>query len=183
LTPRLAVAAVAALLVAVGAWLLRPDDPGPAARVNGVVIEREEVAAAIGHAAARAVAEGRAFPARGSDDYRVLERQALDLLVYHEELEQEARRLGVRVDTDEVDARLAAARRQQPAANDEGEVADEAFLRDGIRGSLLYARIYARVTSAKSGRAAKNAAMARWVAAMRARYADRVEYAGDFRGG
>jgi len=117
----------------------------PAARVAGVPIASERVEQTLQHARDEARREGRSFPKDATRAYAAMGRQALDLLVYHEELRQKAAQLGVVVSDGEIEARLGADEEQ---ADGEGAgEEDDAFVRESIRGALLYQRIFDRVTA------------------------------------
>jgi hypothetical protein len=124
----------------------RDDSPRIAAWVNGSPISALRVSDLVDHARAEAAREGNPVPERGSEDYKALEKQAVALLVYHEELEQAGASLGVRVTDKEL------TRRAQAGASGESESggdqsADFAFRKEGIRGAVLYRRIYAHITA------------------------------------
>jgi hypothetical protein len=131
------------------------------AHVAGTTITRADLADAVGHFKDEADAEGRPFPAAGTDAYHTVERQALALLVYRAELLRSADTLGVGVSESEVDSRLAGA----------GEESGEAgrFARDTVRAQLAYEHIYSKVTSAVPADR-KAAAMRRWLRRMKLRY-------------
>jgi hypothetical protein len=97
--------------------------------------------------------EGRVFPRKGTAAYKAFERQALDLLVYHEELRQAAAGLGIRVPDAEIE-RLLRGRSsgnreadQQPVEQDEEEDASGGpYAEETFRSELLYRRVYGQVT-------------------------------------
>jgi hypothetical protein len=171
----------------------------PAARVGGAAISAEQVDRIVEHARDEARREGKDFPAEGTQAFQVVRRQALDLLVYHEELAQRAHDLGVTP---------AASELEPPADGDseEGGSQDDAFSRESVRGAVLYRKIYNRVTRNVSVSATeirtyrsrypgvprgqarrnlldtkRNALMARWVAQMKRDYADKVRYGSDYK--
>jgi SurA-like protein len=120
----------------------RNDEPKTAAWVNGTPIPALHVRDLVEHARAEAKREGNPVPQRGSDDYKALEQSALALLVYDEELEQAGAALGVGVTDAELN-RKARTSQESEGGGDPG--ADLAFRKEGIRGALLYRRIYAHV--------------------------------------
>jgi hypothetical protein len=126
---------------------LTAGDPKPkvAATVAGTTISVDRVDALIRHAEREAQREGKHFPAKGSDEYKQLRRQALDLIVYHEELEQSAASLGITVTEQQLEAggRGLREREADGTASDPG---DETFWRESFRGQFLYRRIFQRVT-------------------------------------
>jgi SurA-like protein len=171
----------------------------PAALVGDAAISAEQVDRIVNHAREEARREGKDFPAEGTEAYQVVRRQALDLLVYHEELAQRAKALGVTP---------AASELTPPAGGEteEGGSQDDAFLRESVRGQVLYRKLYERVTRNVSVSAAevrayrsrypgvppaqarrnlldtkRNALMARWVAQMKRDYADKVRYGSDYK--
>jgi hypothetical protein len=181
----------------------------PVGRVDGVAIGREPMQRILEHAREEATNEGKAFPASSTTEYHALQNQALDVVVYREELTLSAGRLGVVVNDDAVEARMKATRREKEQQSDEGDEGgdNERFRADGTRSALLYAAVYDRlsqgVTISKADVAryralhptalgdaqaikhdlfvaATNARMARWVAAMRKSYTSKVEYEAGF---
>jgi hypothetical protein len=184
----LAVGLAIVLLVAGAAIVLklRGDDPW-AAKVDGKRISQRQVDRLAAYAADEARVEGRDVVKPGTPAYTQLERQGIDLLVYHEELRQSAAALGIHVTDADIQKRLG-----PPAAAGEGEEvsgllvggapARRAFVEESVRGELLYRKIYDSVTKDVAHDDTKrNAAMARWVARMKQRYAGKVEYAPRFR--
>lgn len=134
--------ALAGILVAV-AVLQRGGDSTMAARVGGTTISTREVDLIVRHARDEAQNEGKDFPAQGTAAHQALRRQALGLLVYHEELAQRAQALGLEVPQADVSA---------PVDVDVGirgfdpDRSDRVFIRQSVRGAALYRSIYARVT-------------------------------------
>jgi hypothetical protein len=114
-----------------------------AARVAGAAISTQEVDLLVRHARDEAKREGKEFPQEGTQPYDDLRRQALALLVYHEELAQRARAL--RIDVPAADL---APPKEAPIATthdlEAGE--DRLFIRQSLRGAALYGLIYDRVT-------------------------------------
>jgi len=116
-----------------------------AATVNGTTISMQRVDALLKHAQREAAREGKDFPAMGSGEYKFLQRQALDLIVYHEELDQSASALGITVTEQQLEAggrRL----RESDAGGVSRDPGDETFWRESFRGQFLYGRIFQRVT-------------------------------------
>jgi hypothetical protein len=197
-------AAISALAAATGC----DGNDETIATVGGAKITRERMQGILEHAKEEAAREGHGFPKRGTAEHRNLERQAVALLVYHEELEQRAAALGVRVSDEEVERRAKLASENE---DDEGEGAD--FAEESARASLLYRGVYDRlgkkvhVSGAQIVRfyrshrgrygartlpdvrdeirktlldEGRNAAMARWIAAMRRELDPKVTYAEGF---
>jgi hypothetical protein len=151
-----------AALLALAAGLTACGGAGSAvAHVAGTTIPRADLAVAVGHFKDEAAAEGRPFPASGTDAYHTVERQALGLLVYRTELLHSADTLGVGVSESEVDSRLG-------SSGEEGGEAGR-FGRDTVRAQLAYEHIYTKVTAAVPADR-KAAAMRRWLQRMRLRY-------------
>jgi hypothetical protein len=170
-----------------------------AALVDGTAIPTERVDRILNHAREEAAREGKDFPEEGTDRWRQFRRQALDLLVYHEELEQRAKALGITLSENDL--------KPVPSAGTEEEGSqDQAFVRESLRGAILYRRLYERVTKGVSVSAAeigayrsghpemtrpqirrnlldtkRNALMARWIAQLKRDYASKVEYEAEFR--
>ena len=117
-----------------------------AATVAGTKISTHRVERVLEHAREEFEREGKRFPAEGTAEYRQLANQALALLVYREELEQSARRLGIAVDDEEVAQRLRTRESQQGEEEEREGAEDEELRADAIRSSLLYRRIYERIT-------------------------------------
>jgi hypothetical protein len=138
------VVGIAAVFAVIGLQS-RDESPRVAAWVNGAPISALRVSDLVDHARAEAAREGNPVPERGSEDYKALEKQAVALLVYHEELEQAGTPLGVHV-TDAELTRRAKARSSAESDSGSDQGADFAFRKEGIRGALLYRRIYARIT-------------------------------------
>jgi len=123
----------------------RDDRPRIAAWVNGRPISELRVSDLVDHARAEAAREGNPVPERGSDDYKALQKQAVALLVYHDELEQAGAALGVRVTDAELTRKAKAGTSGESEAGGD-QSADFAFRKEGIREALLYRRIYAQIT-------------------------------------
>ena len=116
-----------------------------AATVDGTTISMQRVEALLTHAQREAAREGKHFPPKGSDPYKTLQRQALDLIVYHEELEQSAASLGITVTEQQIEAGGRGLREKQ-AGGTPSDPGEETFWRESFRGQFLYRRIFQRVT-------------------------------------
>jgi hypothetical protein len=137
----LVIALVVVVAFTAAAFYTRDAKPKLAAKVGRTTISTKQVDAIVGHARAEAKREGKPFPPRDSALYKALRRQALELLVYHEELDQSARSLGVTIS--EKDLEAATRGLGEGEAGSSG--ADEAFRRESLRAELLYRRIYERI--------------------------------------
>ncbi len=116
-----------------------------AATVGGTKISVQRVDALIKHAETEAKREGKNFPPKGSAEYKLLRRQALDLIVYHEELEQSASSLGITVTEQQLEAG-GRDLRERHAGGTQRDPGEEIFWRESFRGQFLYRRIFQRVT-------------------------------------
>ena len=196
----LGVLLVVAVLVVAVALVRGRGTSHVAARVAGTTISTHEVDLVVAHARDEARNEGKDFPAEGTPLHQALRRQALDLLVYHEELAQRATDLGLELP----DADLAPSAGVEVSAGGESDAGDTAFVRQSVRGAQLYRKIYDRVTrdvSVGDGEVdryfrrhpdqrhipraqvrrnlldtKRNALMARWLARMKRDYATKIEY-------
>jgi SurA N-terminal domain len=138
------VSRIAILVPVVGAAVLLLagcESQQTAATVNGAKITKQHVESVLDHAKDEAEREGKTFPEPGTAEHRALRNQALALLAYQEELRQRAGSLGITVDEDSVQALVEAGR-----GGEEGGKEDESFREAGIRSSLLYRRVYDRIT-------------------------------------
>jgi hypothetical protein len=114
-----------------------------AARVGETTISVEQVDRTIEHAREEAKREGKPFPAEGTLPLQALRRQALDLLIYREELAQRAIALGLTFSADELEQAVGA---RTSVGNSESGEEDEPFVKEGLRSEILYRKIYRRVT-------------------------------------
>ena len=135
--------ALTAILVAV-ALVRGHEESTMAARVGDTTISTREVDLVVRHARDEARNEGKDFPREGTATYQQLRRQALGLLVYHEELAQRAQALGLEVPQADAAAPVEVEVGVRSADPDAG--ADRVFIRQSVRGAALYRSIYARVT-------------------------------------
>ncbi|MGZ4257662.1 MAG: SurA N-terminal domain-containing protein [Gaiellaceae bacterium] len=158
-----ALAAAALLLAAAGC---SGGGGAAVAHVGGTPVTTKQLDAVVSHFRDEAKREGRGFPAEGTTAFRQVRNRLLGLLVYREELQQAADRLGVKVDKDEVARRLAAASAGEP----EGSGGGDTFAHDSVVAQLVYEGLFKKVTSTvhastpAEAAAARNAAMAKFVA-------------------
>ena len=142
------------------------DSNPPVAHVNGQVIKRDKLDAAVEHFRKQYEAEGKPFPNEKSSNFRVLQRFVVGLLVYRAELDQAAKRFGIAVSNIQVLRAL--------NTNSEGEEHDtDRFTYDTVKSQIEYERIYAHVTQGISAQttaelsARRNAAMSKFVAKLK----------------
>ena len=140
----LAVALVAAAVLVAVALIRGRGETAMAARVGDTTISTREVDLIVRHARDEARNEGKDFPPEGTAAHQTLRRQALSLLVYHEELAQRAQALGLEVPEADVAAPIEVDVGVGGFDADAG--ADRVFIRQSVRGAALYRSIYARVT-------------------------------------
>jgi 2'-5' RNA ligase len=114
---------------------------GKVATVGSTPITQKQLDALVTHFQKEAEAEGRSFPKKGTDAYKIQRNQLLGLLVYREELRQAGKRLGVTVSEDEISMRLAEAGR--PDAEQSGD----SYAHDSIEAQLIYERLYRKLTA------------------------------------
>ena len=133
------------------------------AHVGGRAIQREDVDRLLEHAREEARNERRDFPAPGSDGYRVLEREALAILVSRAQLEEAARRLGVTVSQQEVARALGQrpprhketielayeAAREAIGLPEEDAGEETAALKDAVRAQLTLRKVVVEVGAAR----------------------------------
>ena len=118
--------------------------PSAVAVVGERTISKAQLSAALAQARRSYAAQGRDFPAVGTDDYAALRRLAVSVLVEQAELEQEAPRVGVRVDAAQVEARLRRLKEESFGGSEEryrerlrAERMTDAQVRSALRAQLL----------------------------------------------
>src|SRR6478736_9451905 len=104
------------------------------AEVGGQQVTQQQLDALVQHFRREAQQEGKDFPKEGTRGFVQLRNQLLGLLVYRTELQQAAKRLGVTVDQDELDRRLAAI---PSGAEQEGDANGDTYARDTMQAELL----------------------------------------------
>jgi hypothetical protein len=169
----LALGAIAIAVVVGAALRWTGDDASPSdsvAHVGATKITRGELDEAVAHFRQEADKEGKPFPDEGSSDYRTVERELVNLLVYRTELGQTAARLGVLVTDAEVQARLNAATEES-----ESGAAERRFAEATVRSQLAYEHIYRKVTGGLPADRRSQAAN-EYIAKMKRNYADKVTY-------
>jgi hypothetical protein len=190
---RLAFLAAAAVLAA---SCERPFESETVARVGDTAISEEDVERIVEHFEEESAREGREFPERGSAAYKRVERAALGLLVFREQLAQAAEKFAIELPEAEVERRVERARAAEGEAEDEdGEDFFEGAVRTQMIREAFALRLFGdiRVSEADVRAAARarnrpvtaafrrellqerrNAALARWIA--KARRSIAVEY-------
>jgi hypothetical protein len=105
------------------------------AHVGDQVISKEDVERTVDHYQEEFAREGREFPERDSPAYQSLERTALRLLVFREQLEQAADDFGVELSEEEVERRVERAREAEGETEEEEEGAD--FFEGAVRTQMI----------------------------------------------
>jgi hypothetical protein len=137
------------------------------AEVGGQQVTQQQLDALVQHFRREAQNEGKDFPQQGTSGFVQLRNQLLGLLVYRTELQQAAKRLGVTVGDDQVNARLGAA---PTGGETEGDTNGDTYARDTVEAELLKEGIAAKVTRGVAGKtiaersARRNAALATFLA-------------------
>src|SRR3954447_25677647 len=137
------------------------------AHVGSEQITQQQLDALVQHFRHEAQLEGKDFPKDGTSGFVQLRNQLLGLLVYRAELQQAADRLGVKVDQDALNQRLAAA---QNGGEQEGDSNGDTYNRDSIESELLKEGIAAKGTREVRGNPAaerpprRNQALAAYLA-------------------
>src|SRR3954453_8963194 len=148
------------VLAAVGVALLTGCGGGghkTVADVGNQQITQQQLDALVQHFRHEAQLEGKDFPQDGTKGFVALRNQLLGLLVYRAELQQAADRLGVKVEQDALNQRLAAAQNGEQ----EGDSNGDTYNRDSIESELLKEGIAAKVTRDVSGKTAAERAARR----------------------
>jgi hypothetical protein len=112
------------------------------ASVGDERISEEKVEQLVEHFEEEFQREGREFPERGSAGYETVERRVLGLLVLRSQLEQEAAKLDIEVDEEEVEERLS--RSEEASEAGEGEEG-EAYFENAMRIQLLREKVAAKL--------------------------------------
>jgi hypothetical protein len=112
----------------------RPFENETVARVGDHVISKEDVERMVEHYEEEFAREGREFPEQGSPAYEQLERTALGLLVFREQLEQAAESFGIELSEEEVERRVERARESEGEA--EGEEGED-FFAGAVRTQMI----------------------------------------------
>jgi hypothetical protein len=109
------------------------------AHVGAQAISKEDVERTVEHYQEEFAREGREFPDRDSASFDQLERTALGLLVFREQLEQAAEDFGVELPEAEVVRRVERAREAEGQAGADGEQAKEgeAFFEGAVRTQMI----------------------------------------------
>jgi hypothetical protein len=118
------------------------------ADVGGRQLTQQQLDALVQHFRREAQLEGKDFPQEGTKGFVQLRNQLLGLLVYRTELQEAADRLGVKVNQDELNARLAASQ----SGGEAGDANGDTYARDTIESELLKEGIAAKVTRGVTGK-------------------------------
>jgi len=124
------------------------EDADPVVVVGDRTITERDVEGALEHFREEARREGKAFPDEDTPAFEGTRKQVVGLLVYRAQIEEGAKRLGVRV------SEAAVERRAEQAGEAEGEGDEEEgedeegreYVRDTIRAQLAYVAAYRKVT-------------------------------------
>jgi hypothetical protein len=144
-----AVVAVAIVAVAIAA-VVRSNGGGDKTvqTVGGHRITQNDLDLTVEHFHEEADREGKPFPAKGSDEYRRVEKIALGLLIDRAAIEAAAARIGVQVTQAQVDARAAGtASGESEGGGDIRVAAEAAFGRGTARTQLLTEAVSRKLTS------------------------------------
>jgi hypothetical protein len=117
------------------------------AHVGDDAVTQKQLDAVVAHFRTEAQREGKPFPEEGTKTYDRTRNQLLQVLVYRTELQQAAKRLGVKADESEIAKRLAST----PGGENEGTSGDT-FARDSVETQLLLEGIFAKVTRGVTGK-------------------------------
>jgi hypothetical protein len=175
-----------------------PFENETVAHVGDASISKEDVERTVEHYEEEFAREGREFPEKGSASYERLERTALGLLVFREQLEQAAEDSRIELPEPEVERRVEAARAAEGESEEEEEGGAD-FFEGAVRTQMIREAVARRlfanmsVSDAEVRAAARernrpannalrrellqerrNAALAKWVADARRKVA--VEY-------
>jgi hypothetical protein len=154
----LAVAAAVATAATLALVRRSGNDDRTVATVGGQQISQHRLDLMVEHFREESEAENRPFPKSGTSAYRVVERQALGLLLDRARLEEAAAQLGVHVSNAAVERRIAASGTGENEGPAIKAAAAAAFLRSTVRAQLTTEAVFAKVAapvrvSAASGRA------------------------------
>jgi hypothetical protein len=153
------------IVVAIAFVLAGCGGSSDVARVGSTAVTKADYDQALQHFRNEYQRSGKTFPAEGTRDYGAAKKNIVSLLVYRAELTEGAKRFGISVSDADAAARVAAS--SQAEDDDASEVG---FSLASARASILYERIYLRVTQGIP-RAKRDAAMRRWLRANHERLA------------
>jgi SurA-like protein len=114
-----------------------PFENETVAHVGDRAISKEDVERTVEHYEEEFAREGREFPERGSPAYEQLERTALGLLVFREQLEQAADGFGVELPEEEVERRVERARAAEGETEGETEGEGADFFEGAVRTQMI----------------------------------------------
>jgi hypothetical protein len=140
------VLALALVAVAIAAVVRHGGGDRTVATVSGQKITRSDLDLMGEHFHEEADREGRPFPAKGTKEYKQVQRIALGLLIHWAALEAAARKLGVRVTEAQVDARAAAPSGESEEGGDIRFKAEAAYRRGTARTQLVTEAVFRKLT-------------------------------------
>jgi hypothetical protein len=139
--------ALAVVAVAIAAVVRRGHHDRTVATVGRQKITESQLDLTVEHFHEDADREGRPFPAKGTGEYKQVQRIALGLLVHWAGLEEAARKLGVHVTEAQVDARAAAPSGESEEGGDVRFKAEAAFKRGTARTQLITEAVFRKLTA------------------------------------
>jgi hypothetical protein len=144
-----AVVVAAALAVAVTLALVRGGGSADrtVASVGHARISQHQLDLMVEHFREESEAENRPFPKPRTSAYRVVERQALGLLLDRARLEEAAARIGVHVSNTTVQRRIATTGTGESEGPAIKAAAAGAFLRSTVRAQLVTEAVFAKVAA------------------------------------
>ena len=141
------VVALAVVGVVIAAVVRSDGDDRTVATVSGQKIEQSRVELMVEHFHEEADREGRPFPAKGSPEYKQVERIALGLLVHWAALDAAAAEIGVHVTEAQVDARASAPSGESEEGGGIHFEAEAAFRRGTARTQLITEAVFRKLTA------------------------------------
>jgi SurA N-terminal domain len=141
------VVALTIVAVAIVAVVRRDGGDRTVATVGEQKIRQSRLDLMVEHFHEEADREGRPFPAKGTREYKQVQRIALGLLVHWAGLENSARKIGVHVTEAQVDARAAAPSGESEEGGDIRFKAEAAFKRGATRTQLITEAVFRKLTA------------------------------------
>jgi SurA N-terminal domain len=145
---RLLVLCASLLTLASACFAEDEGEDDPVVSVGERTITERDVEGALEHFREEAKREGKSFPDEESPEFEGTRKQVVGLLVYRAQIEEGARRLGVRVPDAAVERRAERAREGEgEGGEEESDEEGRDYVRDTIRAQLAYVAAYRRVTA------------------------------------